>query len=73
MGLAPLLVEVIFETIQAINREGTTILLVEQNALMAFQVATKGYVMQTGEIMLEDSTEELRGNELILKLYLGGE
>jgi branched-chain amino acid transport system ATP-binding protein len=73
MGLAPLLVEVIFETIQAINREGTTILLVEQNALMAFQVATKGYVMQTGEIMLEDSTEALQGNEMVLKLYLGVE
>jgi len=73
MGLAPLVVETIFETIQTINRAGTTILLVEQNALMAFQIATKGYVMQTGEIMLEDGTEELRHNEMVLKLYLGGE
>jgi len=73
MGLAPLLVEAIFETIRAINRDGTTVLLVEQNALMAFQIATKGYVMQTGEIILEDTAEELQENEMILKLYLGGE
>ena len=72
MGLAPVLVENIFETIQRINREGTTILLVEQNAVMAFQVASRGYVLQTGRIVLEGATPDLRDNDLVRELYLGG-
>ena len=73
MGLAPILVEAIFETIESINKEGTTILLVEQNAYMAFQIAIRGYVIQTGQIALEDNTENLSQNEMVKKLYLGGE
>jgi len=72
MGLAPILVEGIFEAIQNINHEeGTTILLVEQNALMALQVAHRGYVIQTGEIVLHDSAEALQNNEMVQKAYLG--
>jgi len=73
MGLAPLLVETIFDTIQRISEEGTTILLVEQNALMAFIIATRGYVIQTGRIALEDKTENLSKNEMVRELYLGGD
>lgn len=73
MGLAPILVETIFETIENINKQGTTILLVEQNALMAFQIASRGYVIQTGQIVLEDSTVNLEENEMVRKLYLGVE
>jgi len=73
MGLAPILVETIFETIEDINREGTTIMLVEQNALMAFQIAVRGYVIQTGNIVMEDKTENLQEDEMVRKLYLGGE
>ena len=71
MGLAPVLVEAIFETIIQINKEGTTILLVEQNALMALSVANRGYILQTGEIVLTDSAENLRKNEMVQKAYLG--
>ena len=71
MGLAPILVEGIFEIIQEINREGTTILLVEQNALMAFSVASRGYVLQTGEIVLQDTVDNLKKNEMVQKAYLG--
>jgi branched-chain amino acid transport system ATP-binding protein len=71
MGLAPVLVEEVFETIKEINRDGTTILLVEQNALMAFSVANRGYVLQTGEIQLADTAEGLRQNDEVRKLYLG--
>ena len=71
MGLAPILVESTFETIKAINDEGTTILLVEQNATMALSVADRGYVLQTGEIVLSDSAENLRQNEMVQKAYLG--
>jgi len=71
MGLAPVLVESVFDTIKRINKEGTTILLVEQNATMAFTVATRGYVLQTGEIVLHDSSENLRKNEMVQKAYLG--
>ena len=72
MGLAPVLVETIFETIQQINKqEGTTILLVEQNALMALTVASRGYVLETGSIVLSDSAEKLRTNESVQKAYLG--
>jgi len=71
MGLAPILVESTFETIQAINDEGTTILLVEQNATMALSVAHRGYVLQTGEIVVSDSAENLKKNEMVQKAYLG--
>jgi branched-chain amino acid transport system ATP-binding protein len=73
MGLSPLLVETIFDTVGRINDEGTTILLVEQNALMAFQIAGRGYVIQSGQIALEDTTENLSENEMVSKLYLGGD
>src|SRR5512142_1645377 len=71
MGLSPILVELIFETIQTINKEGTTILLVEQNALMALSIANRGYVIQTGEIVITDSAENLKANEMVRKSYLG--
>ena len=73
MGLAPVLVELIFETIQQINRDGVTILLVEQNALMALSVAHRGYVLQTGEIVISDTAENLRNNPTVQKAYLGME
>ncbi|MDQ7800875.1 MAG: ABC transporter ATP-binding protein [Armatimonadota bacterium] len=72
MGLAPLLVEQIFDAIQEINRQGTTILLVEQNAYMALQVAHRGYVLQTGQVVLSGSAEELRENPEVKRAYLGG-
>lgn len=71
MGLAPVLVELIFSTIEEINREGTTVLLVEQNAHMALQVAHRGYVLQTGEIVLQDSAKNLQHNSMVQKAYLG--
>jgi branched-chain amino acid transport system ATP-binding protein len=71
MGLAPILVEGIFDTIKEINQEGTTVLLVEQNALMALQIADRGYVLQTGEIVLHDTAENLRKNPTVQKAYLG--
>ncbi|MEI7987656.1 MAG: ABC transporter ATP-binding protein [Chloroflexota bacterium] len=71
MGLAPILVETIFDTITQINKEGVTILLVEQNALMALSVANRGYVLQTGEIVLADSADNLQQNETVQKAYLG--
>ena len=73
MGLAPVLVELIFDTIKRINEEGTTILLVEQNALMALSIASRAYVLQTGEIVLHDKAEKLQKNEMIQKAYLGME
>jgi branched-chain amino acid transport system ATP-binding protein len=71
MGLSPILVELIFETIQTINKEGMTILLVEQNALMALSIANRGYVIQTGEIILTDTADNLKKNEMVRKSYLG--
>lgn len=71
MGLAPILVESVFETIVEINRTGTTILLVEQNATVALSVANRGYVLQTGEIVLKDTAENLRKDEMVQKAYLG--
>ena len=71
MGLAPLLVETIFETIQALNQQGTTILLVEQNARMALGIANRGYVLQTGEIRLQGAADKLRDDEEVRKTYLG--
>ncbi len=73
MGLAPVLVELIFDTIVDINKQGTTILLVEQNALMALSIAHRGYVLRTGEIVLADTAENLRTNEMVQKTYLGME
>jgi len=71
MGLAPVLVDLIFETIEEINRNGTTILLVEQNAHIALQVADRGYVLQTGEIVLSDSAKALQKDPTVQKAYLG--
>ncbi len=71
MGLAPVLVEQIFQIIQNLNRAGTTILLVEQNALQALQVAHRGYVIQTGNIVLADKAAHLRQNEMVRRVYLG--
>jgi branched-chain amino acid transport system ATP-binding protein len=71
MGLAPVVVRGIFEIIKTINREGTTILLVEQNANMALRVATRGYVLETGKIVLAGSGKELITNEGVKKAYLG--
>lgn len=71
MGLAPVLVETIFDTIQQINQQGTTILLVEQNAHMALQIAHRGYVIQTGEIVLNDTADALQKDPTVQKAYLG--
>jgi len=71
MGLAPILVEEIFEIIEDINQQGTTILLVEQNANMALQVANRGYVLETGVVALEGSASELRQNPQVKAVYLG--
>jgi branched-chain amino acid transport system ATP-binding protein len=73
MGLSPVLVELIFDTIIQMNKRGTTILLVEQNALMALSVAHRGYVLQTGHIVLSDTAENLKKNEMVKKAYLGVE
>ncbi|MCX7838108.1 MAG: ABC transporter ATP-binding protein [Anaerolineae bacterium] len=73
MGLAPVLVETIFETIKKLNQEGTTILLIEQNAAKALQVAHRGYVIETGQIVLTDSAANLRKSERVRKAYLGEE
>jgi len=73
MGLAPILVEQIFEIIRTINQQGTTVLLVEQNALMALGIAHRGYILQTGEIVLSDVSDNLRRNEAVRRAYLGGD
>ena len=73
MGLAPNLVEKIFEIIVEINRQGTTILLIEQNAHMALSVANRGYVIESGQIVLEDEAKALLGNDQVRKAYLGEE
>ena len=72
MGLAPILVERIYETVEEINRQGTTILLVEQNANFALEVSKRGYVLETGEVALSDSSDRLRENPDVQKAYLGG-
>jgi branched-chain amino acid transport system ATP-binding protein len=72
MGLAPLLVREIFQVIQRINRQGTAILLVEQNALMAMEVAHRAYILETGEIALSGRAQELRHHPKVLEAYLGG-
>jgi len=71
MGLSPILVEAIFRIVQDINRQGTTILLVEQNARMALRVAHRGYVIQTGRIVVHDTAAELLRSDLVRKTYLG--
>jgi branched-chain amino acid transport system ATP-binding protein len=73
MGLAPIFVEKIFEIVKEINEQGTTILLVEQNALMALDAADRGYVLETGTIALADDAKSLRENERVRKAYLGEE
>ncbi len=73
MGLAPILVEEIFETIQEINQQGVTLLLVEQNAHMALSVAHRGYVLETGTVQLEGTAKELRENPRVREAYLGGD
>ncbi len=73
MGLSPVLVELIFDIIKHMNEKGTTILLVEQNALMALSSAHRGYVLQTGQIVLSDSAANLKKNEMVKKAYLGME
>lgn len=73
MGLSPILVETIFQIIQDINAQGTTILLVEQNALAALSISRRGYVLQTGTIMLSDTSANLLQNEAVRKTYLGEE
>jgi branched-chain amino acid transport system ATP-binding protein len=71
MGLSPILVEQIFETIVELNKQGTTILLVEQNARMALSIAHRGYVLQTGEIILHDTSAKLKEDPMVQKSYLG--
>ena len=71
MGLAPIFVERIFETIVEVNKQGTSILLVEQNALMALEVANRGYVLETGHVALADEAKALAQNEQVRKTYLG--
>jgi branched-chain amino acid transport system ATP-binding protein len=71
MGLAPILVEQIFDIIKTINQQGTTVLLVEQNALMALGIAKRGYILQTGEVVLTDTAEKLSKDEAVRKAYLG--
>lgn len=71
MGLSPVLVEQVFDIIQTINRQGTTIFMVEQNANMALQIAHRAYVLQTGQVVLSGAAEELRQNPMIREAYLG--
>jgi branched-chain amino acid transport system ATP-binding protein len=71
MGLSPAFVEQVFEIVQAINRQGTSIFMVEQNANMALSIASYGYVLQTGEVVLHGSAQSLRDNEMVQQAYLG--
>lgn len=73
MGLAPQVVETVFQVIETINGEGIPVLLIEQNAQMALQAASRGYVIETGEIVLEDQAQSLLGNDRVRKAYLGEE
>ncbi len=72
MGLAPVVVEQIFNTIRAVNREGVTILLVEQNAAMALSISQRGYVLETGTVIMEGKASDLATNGLVRQAYLGG-
>ncbi|HXL41339.1 MAG TPA: branched-chain amino acid ABC transporter ATP-binding protein, partial [Actinomycetota bacterium] len=71
MGLAPMMVDRIFEVVREINAQGTPILLVEQNAQMALQTAQRGYVLESGTVVLEDEAAALLGNDQVRKSYLG--
>ena len=71
LGLAPILVQQIFKIIREINERGMTILLVEQNALQALSIANRGYVLQTGEVVLSGDSKDLMVNETVRKAYLG--
>ena len=71
MGLSPAFVEQVFDIIQAINRQGTSIFMVEQNANMALSIADWGYVLQTGEVVVAGSAKSLRDNEMVRQAYLG--
>jgi branched-chain amino acid transport system ATP-binding protein len=73
MGLAPIFVDRVFETIVQINKQGTSILLVEQNALVALEIADRGYVLQTGTVALSGTAQALREDEGVRKTYLGEE
>jgi branched-chain amino acid transport system ATP-binding protein len=72
MGLAPVLVESIFDIIQSINKQGTSILLVEQNAQMALSIANRAYVIETGKVILEGDAKKLMKNPIVIEAYLGG-
>ena len=72
MGLSPILVERVFDSIQEIRKQGVTVFLVEQNANMALNVADRGYVLQTGKIVLSDTAPNLLTNDLVRQAYLGG-
>jgi len=72
MGLAPKLVDQIFDIIRELNRSGVTILLVEQNALMALRLASRGYVLETGRVAIADASENLLKNDRVKRAYLGG-
>ena len=71
MGLSPAFVDQVFDIIQAINKQGTAIFMVEQNANMALSIAHYGYVLQTGEVVLQGSARDLRDNEMVQQAYLG--
>lgn len=73
MGLAPQIVERVFEVIKTVNKEGTPVLLIEQNAAMALQTADRGYVIETGEIVLDDDASKLLDDDRVRKAYLGEE
>jgi branched-chain amino acid transport system ATP-binding protein len=73
MGLAPIFVQRIFDTIVEVNKQGTSILLVEQNALMALDVASRGYVLETGKIALADDAKKLKENPEVQRTYLGAD
>jgi branched-chain amino acid transport system ATP-binding protein len=72
MGLAPVLVEQTFDIISEINNQGTSILLVEQNALMALSIADRAYVLETGRIVLDGKADDLMSNSMVIEAYLGG-
>lgn len=72
MGLSPILVQTVFDTIKRVRDEGVTIFLVEQNASMALGMADRGYVLQTGQIVLSDTAKDLLTNDLVRQAYLGG-
>jgi branched-chain amino acid transport system ATP-binding protein len=71
MGLSPILTERVFDTVVEINKQGTTIFMVEQNAYMALQIATRGYVLQTGRVILSGTAQELLSSDMVRKAYLG--